>query len=73
MPALRGLISDIDRSKMLFNVWGLLRVEDKIIKNYAFVWTSNYIKYFDGLGQGKALGLYLILIRALESLSHGDY
>lgn len=50
---------------MLCVVWGLLRIEDKIIRNYAFVWTSNYISHFDGLGQSKALGLYLILIRAL--------
>lgn len=58
---------------MLCVVWGLLRIEDKIIRNYAFVWTSNYISHFDGLGQSKALGLYLILIRALEGLGHGDY
>lgn len=73
MSALRTLIQDRERNDLLLNVWGLLRIEDKIIKHYAFVWTSNYIRYFDGLGQSKTLGLYLILIRALESLGHGDY
>lgn len=73
MKALKNLLSEADRSAMLCVVWGLLRIEDKIIRNYAFVWTSNYISYFDGLGQSKALGLYLILIRALEGLGHGDY
>lgn len=46
-------------------VWGLLRIEDKMIKNYAFVWTSNYIRVFDGFEQPKALGLYLTLIKGL--------
>lgn len=73
MRALKNLVTESDRSNMLCVVWGLLRIEDKIIRNYAFVWTSNYISYFDGLGQSKALGLYLILIRALEGLGHGDY
>lgn len=54
-------------------VWGLLRIEDKMIKNYAFVWTSNYIRIFDGFEQPKALGLYLTLIKGLESLNHGDF
>ena len=58
---------------MLPIVWGLLRIEDKMIKNYAFVWTSNYIRIFDGFEQPKALGLYLILIRGLENLNQGDY
>jgi len=48
-------------------------MEDKIIKNYAFVWTSNYIRTFDNFDSNKSLGLYLTLIRALESLAHGDY
>lgn len=73
MRALKNLINEVDRSNMLYIVWGLLRIEDKVIRNYAFVWTSNYISYFDGLGHSKALGLYLILIRALEGLGHGDY
>jgi hypothetical protein len=48
---------------MLLTVWGLLRIEDKIIKNYAFVWTSNYIRVFEGFDHTRALGLYLTLIR----------
>ena len=58
---------------MILTVWGLLRIEDKIIKNYAFVWASNYIRTFDGFDSNKALGLYLTLIRSLESLSQSDY
>lgn len=58
---------------MLLTVWGLLRIEDKIIKNYAFVWTSNYIRIFEGFDHTRALGLYLTLIRGLESLSQGDF
>jgi hypothetical protein len=58
---------------MLLTVWGLLRIEDKIIKNYAFVWTSNYIRVFEGFDHTRALGLYLTLIRGLESLSQGDF
>lgn len=73
MSALKSLIEEKNRNDLLLNVWGLLRVEDKIIKHYAFVWTSNYIRHFDGLGPSKTLGLYLILIKALETLGHGDY
>jgi hypothetical protein len=73
MKALKNIMTDEDRNNMLCVVWGLLRIEDKVIKNYAFVWTSSYISYFDGLGQSKALGLYLILIRGLEGIQHGDY
>ena len=50
---------------MILTIWGLLRIEDKIIKNYAFVWASNYIRTFDGFDANKALGLYLTLIRSL--------
>jgi hypothetical protein len=73
MKALRTLFTEDDRNSMLSVVWGLLRIEDKIIRNYAFVWTSSYISYFEGLGHSKTLGLYLILIRALEGMQHGDY
>ena len=70
---MKDTITESDKSSMLLNVWGLLRLEDKTIKNYAFVWTSNYIRCFDALSQSKALGLYLILIRGLEGLGQGDY
>jgi len=73
LSALKNLLNEGYRNAMLLTVWGLLRIEDKIIKNYAFVWTSNYIRTFDGFDSSKALGLYLTLIRGLESLSQGDY
>jgi hypothetical protein len=46
LTALRNILSEPHRNTMLLTVWGLLRIEDKIIKNYAFVWTSNYIRTF---------------------------
>jgi hypothetical protein len=73
LGALKGILSEPYRNGMLLTVWGLLRIEDKIIKYYSFVWTSNYIRTFDGFDPNKALGLYLTLIRGLESLSQGDY
>ena len=73
LSALKNILSEYCRNAMLLTVWGLLRIEDKIIKNYAFVWTSNYIRNFEGFDSNKALGLYLTLIRGLESLSQGDY
>jgi hypothetical protein len=65
LSGLKNLLNEGYRNAMLLTVWGLLRMEDKIIKNYAFVWTSNYIRTFDNFDSSKALGLYLTLIRGL--------
>lgn len=73
LSAIRNVLNETDRNAMILTIWGLLRIEDKIIKNYAFVWASNYIRTFEGFDANKALGLYLTLIRSLESLSQGDY
>ncbi len=73
LSAIKNVLNENYRSSMLLTIWGLLRIEDKIIKNYAFVWASNYIRTFEGFDSNKALGLYLTLIRGLESLSQGDY
>ena len=67
------MLVEVYRNIVLPIVWGLLRSEDKMIKFYAFVWTSNYIRIFDGFDQPKALGLYLTLIRSLEGLNSSDY
>ena len=73
LGAYKDIIPETYRNNMLLTVWGLLRIQDKIIKNYAFVWTSNYIRVFEGFDHTRALGLYLTLIRGLESLSQGDF
>ena len=73
LGALKDILGESHRNSILLTVWGLLRMEDKIIKNYAFVWTSNYIRTFENFEATKSLGLYLTLIRGLESLTHGDY
>ena len=65
LGAYKDIIEDGYKNNMLLTVWGLLRIEDKIIKNYAFVWTSNYIRVFEGFDHTRALGLYLTLIRGL--------
>lgn len=46
LDSYKDIIPEAYRNNMLLTVWGLLRIEDKIIKNYAFVWTSNYIRVF---------------------------
>lgn len=73
LSAIKNVLNENYRNSMILTIWGLLRIEDKIIKNYAFVWASNYIRTFEGFDANKALGLYLTLIRGLESLSQGDY
>ncbi len=73
LNAYKDIIPDTYKNNMLVTIWSLLRIEDKIIKNYAFVWTSNYIKAVDGFDNTRALGLYLTLIRGLEGLSQGDF
>jgi hypothetical protein len=73
MSALKDTTEENEKSQMLLNIWGLLRMEDKTIKHYAYVWVSNYIHCFDALNQSKVLGIYLILVRGLEGLGAGDY
>jgi hypothetical protein len=65
LTAIKHLLNETFRNLMILTIWGLLRIEDKIIKNYAFVWASNYIRTFEGFDTNKALGLYLTLIRGL--------
>lgn len=46
-------------------IWTLLKVEDKMLKNYAFICTSNFIRIFNIEESNKVLSIYLTLLRGL--------
>jgi hypothetical protein len=54
-------------------IWALLKIEDKMLKNYAFICTSNFIRIFNIDETTKVLSIYLTLLRGLEALTQYDY
>lgn len=53
---------------LLTIIWALLKADDKMLKNYAFICTSNFIRVFDiGDGNradnGRVLTIYLTLLK----------
>lgn len=63
---------------LLTIIWALLKADDKMLKNYAFICTSNFIRVFDiGEGNradnGRVLTIYLTLLKNMEALTQNDF
>lgn len=56
----------------------MLKADDKMLKNYAFICTSNFLRIFD-ISEGgrsdksKVLTIYLTLLKGMEALTQYDY
>lgn len=62
-------LSDYKRP-LLPIIWALLKADDKMLKNYAFICISNFIRIFDiGEGgradNGRVLTIYLTLLKGM--------
>ena len=66
------------KKELLTIIWALLKADDKMLKNYAFICTSNFLRIFDiadgGKGDNsKVLTIYLTLLKGMEALTQYDY
>lgn len=75
--SLQHQLSDYKRP-LLPIIWALLKADDKMLKNYAFICISNFIRIFDiGEGgrtdNGRVLTIYLTLLKGMEALTQNDF